>query len=255
MNTRERDQQHAAAAEQVGGAAAEQQEAAVAEHVAGDDPLQLRGRQAEVGLDRGERHADHRDVEPVEEQHAAEHGQQAPDRARPTAAVEEGGGGHPTEEYMHVHRLQAQIMYSHIMPRAWYTRAPRCRTHRGRRRSSTPGARCSSAHAPAHVRARARAQGARPRRERVRGARAAGRRRGRVSAACRSSATALHLSQSALSRVVGRLEHDGLAARDVPGRPPRHLRLHHRRRPRRATRPRGRRTARRSPTRSGAGPA
>ena len=40
-NTREPDQQHAAAAEHVGGAAAEQQQPAVAEHVARNDPLKL----------------------------------------------------------------------------------------------------------------------------------------------------------------------------------------------------------------------
>ena len=37
----EPDKQYAPTAEQVGGAAAEQQQTAVAEHVAGDDPLEL----------------------------------------------------------------------------------------------------------------------------------------------------------------------------------------------------------------------
>ena len=46
-------------------------------------------------------------------------------------------------------------------------------------------------------------------------------------------AEAVHLSQSALSRVVGRLEADGLVVRsDVRRGPARHLRLPHRRRPR-----------------------
>ena len=72
----QRDEQRPPAAEQVGGPAAEQQQAAVAEHVAGDDPLQLRGREVQVGVDRGQRDADHRDVEPVEEEHAAEHDEQ-----------------------------------------------------------------------------------------------------------------------------------------------------------------------------------
>ena len=68
----QRDQQRPPAAEQVGGAPAEQQQAAVPEHVARDDPLQLRGREVQVGVDGGQRDADHRDVEPVEEEHAAQ---------------------------------------------------------------------------------------------------------------------------------------------------------------------------------------
>jgi hypothetical protein len=49
------DEQRPPAAEQVRGPAAQQQEAAVAEHVAGDDPLQLRGRQVQVGVMRAAR--------------------------------------------------------------------------------------------------------------------------------------------------------------------------------------------------------
>ena len=45
-------------------------------------------------------------------------------------------------------------------------------------------------------------------------------------------AEAVHLSQSALSRTVGRLEKDGLVSRDVPGGPARRLRLPDRGRPR-----------------------
>ena len=74
----ERDQQHAPPPEQVGGAPAEQQQAAVAEHVAAHDPLQGRGGHAEVRVDAGEGDADHRDVESVEEQDAAEHEERDP---------------------------------------------------------------------------------------------------------------------------------------------------------------------------------
>ncbi len=41
-------------------------------------------------------------------------------------------------------------------------------------------------------------------------------------------ADAVCLSQSALSRLIGRLETAGLVSRHVRGRPPRHLRAHHR---------------------------
>ena len=68
----QRDEQGPPPAEEVGGPAAQQQQAAVPEHVAGHDPLQLRGREVQVGVDGGQRDADHRDVEPVEEEHAAE---------------------------------------------------------------------------------------------------------------------------------------------------------------------------------------
>jgi hypothetical protein len=71
----EPDEEHPPAAEQVRGAPAEQQEAAVAEHVAADDPLQRAGGHVEVLADRGERDADHRDVEGVEEEGAAQHEQ------------------------------------------------------------------------------------------------------------------------------------------------------------------------------------
>ena len=70
------DEQRPAPAEQVGGPPAQQEQAAVSEHVAGHDPLQLRGREVQVGVDGGERDADHRDVEPVEEEHAAQDDEQ-----------------------------------------------------------------------------------------------------------------------------------------------------------------------------------
>ena len=78
----ERDQEDAPPSEQVGRAAAEQQEAAVAEHVRADDPLQRARRHVEVGADRRERDAHHRDVERVEEERAAEHEQGAPGASR-----------------------------------------------------------------------------------------------------------------------------------------------------------------------------
>ena len=78
-------------AEQVGCATAEQQEATVAEHVARDDPLQLGGREVQVGLDGGQRDADHRDVEPIEEEHAAQDDEQ------------DGGGGEAGEHAERIH--------------------------------------------------------------------------------------------------------------------------------------------------------
>ncbi len=72
----QRDEQGPAPAEEIGGPPAEQQQSAVTEHVAGHDPLQLRGREVQVGVDRGKGDADHRDVEPVEEQHAAQDDEQ-----------------------------------------------------------------------------------------------------------------------------------------------------------------------------------
>ena len=97
----QRDEQRPAAAEQVGGAPAEQQQAAVAEHVAGDDPLQLRGREVQVGVDRGQRDADHRDVEPVEEEHAAEDDEQEVWRGRMRESIR--------REYMQPHKFYVHI--------------------------------------------------------------------------------------------------------------------------------------------------
>ena len=100
MKTPERDEQRPPPAEEVGGAAAEQQQAAVPEHVAGDDPLQLRGREVQVGVDGGQRDADHRDVEAVEEEHAAE------DDEQPESPMEGGEAGeHSTIEYMQTHKF------------------------------------------------------------------------------------------------------------------------------------------------------
>ncbi len=86
----QRAEQHAPAAEQVGRAAAEQQHAAEAEHVRGDDPLQLGGGQTEIGLDRRKRDADHRDVESVEEDDPAQQDQGAPKAGVPRR----GGSSH-----------------------------------------------------------------------------------------------------------------------------------------------------------------
>ena len=72
----QRDEQRPPPAEQVGGPTAQEEQAAVPEHVAGDDPLQLRGREVQIGVDRRQRDADHRDVESVQEEHAAEHDEQ-----------------------------------------------------------------------------------------------------------------------------------------------------------------------------------
>ena len=83
----ERDQEDAPPAEQVGGAAAEQQEAAVAEHVGAHDPLQRARRQVQVGADRRQRDADHRHVERVEEEGAAEHEQRPQARLRELVAT------------------------------------------------------------------------------------------------------------------------------------------------------------------------
>ena len=72
------------------------------------------------------------------------------------------------------------------------------------------------AHARAHASLERALKPHEHRRERVRGARAPGRATTpAISAACRSWAKALHLSQSALSRVVARLERDGLAERGM----------------------------------------
>ena len=77
--------------EQIRGAAAEQKEPAVAEHVRAHDPLQRAGRETEVAADGGQRDADHRDVEGVQEEGAAEHEQRAPGAlAEPSGAVIEG---------------------------------------------------------------------------------------------------------------------------------------------------------------------
>ena len=89
----QRDQEDPPAAEQVRGPAAEQQQPAVAEHVAADDPLQGRGAQAEGGPDGREGHADHRDVQGIEAQRAAEHEQDGPQLRCPGLAVPVTGVG------------------------------------------------------------------------------------------------------------------------------------------------------------------
>jgi hypothetical protein len=57
------EDEHPPVAEQVGGAPAQQQEAGEDEHVGVDHPLEVDGREAQVGPDRRQRHVDHRDVE------------------------------------------------------------------------------------------------------------------------------------------------------------------------------------------------
>ena len=83
----QRHQKDPPASEQVSGPAAEQQQAAVAEHVAADDPLQRRRAQAEGGPDGRQGDADHRDIQAVEAQRAAEHEQDGPQLRRPAPAV------------------------------------------------------------------------------------------------------------------------------------------------------------------------
>ncbi len=73
--TRENDQagdQNAAAAEQVGHAAAEEQETAVGEDVAVDHPLQALLTEAEIALDRRQGDVEDRGVEDVHELDDAE---------------------------------------------------------------------------------------------------------------------------------------------------------------------------------------
>jgi hypothetical protein len=74
----ERDQEHAAASEQVRPSAAEQQEPAVAQDVRAHDPLQRAGGHAEVLADRRQGNTDHRDVERVEEKRTAQDEQSTP---------------------------------------------------------------------------------------------------------------------------------------------------------------------------------
>ena len=82
------NQKHLPPTKKVCGAPAEQQEPAVAEHVRAHDPLQRARREAEVALDRRQCDADHRDVEGVQEEGAAEHEQRAPGApAEPSGTV------------------------------------------------------------------------------------------------------------------------------------------------------------------------
>ena len=67
--------EHAAAAEQVGRAAAEQHEAAVGQQVGARDPLQVLDGEVEVAADRGKRDVDDRCVDEVEERDGGEQGQ------------------------------------------------------------------------------------------------------------------------------------------------------------------------------------
>ena len=60
---RQPDHEHAPAAERVRGAAAEDQQAAERDRVSGHDPLHRRGREAELALDRRERHVDDAEVQ------------------------------------------------------------------------------------------------------------------------------------------------------------------------------------------------
>jgi hypothetical protein len=74
----ERDEEDAAAAEEVCGPSAEQEEAAVPEHVCAHDPLQRARRHVQAGANRRQRDPDHGDVERVEEERAAKDEQGAP---------------------------------------------------------------------------------------------------------------------------------------------------------------------------------
>ena len=74
----ERDQEDPAPAEQVGGAAAEQHEAGVPEHVGADHPVRGAGGQVEVRADRRHGDVEHRDVDALEEEGAAQDEEQGP---------------------------------------------------------------------------------------------------------------------------------------------------------------------------------
>ena len=83
------DQEHATAAEEVGGAPAEQQEAAEGDGVGRQHPLQVLRREVEVGLDRRQRDVDDRDVEDGHEEGGADNGE-----SLPATRVELGRGAH-----------------------------------------------------------------------------------------------------------------------------------------------------------------
>ena len=74
----EADHEHTPPAEEVGEAPAEEEEASEDERVGGDHPLQVLLREPEVGLDRGQRDVDDRDVEHDHELHHAEQQQRDP---------------------------------------------------------------------------------------------------------------------------------------------------------------------------------
>ena len=72
------DHEHAAAPEQVGGPTAEEQEPAEGQCVRAHDPLQVGGREAEIGLDRWQRHIHDGHVENDHEEGGAENGKRLP---------------------------------------------------------------------------------------------------------------------------------------------------------------------------------
>ena len=74
----ERRYEDAATAEQIGGAATEEQEPAVAEDVRAHDPLERARRHVQVGANRRKGDADHRHIECVEEERAAENEEHCP---------------------------------------------------------------------------------------------------------------------------------------------------------------------------------
>ncbi len=86
----ERDQEDAAAPEQVGGASAEQQKAAVAEDVGADDPLQRARGHVQARADRRQRDTHHRHVERIEEERPAEDEQRAPGEPGELVGAEHG---------------------------------------------------------------------------------------------------------------------------------------------------------------------
>ena len=104
---RDAREEEPAAAEQVARAAAEQQEAAEHERVGVDDPLEVRGAEPEVGLDRRQRDVDHRRVEHDHELREADDDEDDPAVALGIArarGLDElvlglcGGGRHGTSE-------------------------------------------------------------------------------------------------------------------------------------------------------------
>jgi hypothetical protein len=86
----ERDQEDAPPPEEVRRPPSEKEKAAVAEHVRAHHPLQRARRQVEVAADRRQSDSDHRDVERIQEEGAAQHEQRAPGPPAQPAAVVEG---------------------------------------------------------------------------------------------------------------------------------------------------------------------
>ena len=182
------DQEDLAPAEDVGGATTEQQQTAVAEYVAGDDPLQVTG-----GEDRGRRRSKAARRRPsrrraVEEERAAEDEEGPPRRRRALTGTPPGAGGvmpgtiHACACFACAKCVKANIAV------VWYdstaVRPP------GRRTQLVEhGARCSTVMPGPPARWRGCCRSPPARRQRVRGARAPRRMQTRSSTACRVSPT------------------------------------------------------------------